>query len=223
MSQSYEVIFHNNQQWLRDKKEMNPEFFRELADGQNPDYLYIGCSDSRVTAEEMMGFGPGDVFVHRNVANIINGMDLNASSAIEYAVSHLKVKHIIVCGHYGCGGIKAAMLPEDYGSLTPWLRNVRDVYRLHQEELDAIDDKQRRYDRLVELNVQEQCLNVIKMSCVQERYLLDGYPIVHGWVFDLHSGQLIDLDIDFKAILADIKKIYDLTASEWVVNARKKG
>ena len=162
------------------------------------------------------------MFVHRNVANLVHGLDMNAASAIEYAVSHLKVKHIIICGHYNCGGIKAAMLPEDFGTMNPWLSNIHDVYRLHQEELDAIEDEHLRYDRLVELNVQEQCLNVIKMACVQERYLLDGYPIVHGWVFDLRTGRLIDLNIDFKNILADIQKIYDLTDSEWVVNARKK-
>ena len=222
MSQSYEVIFENNRKWLEQKKQQYSDYFKELADGQNPEYLYIGCSDSRVAAEGMMGLEPGEVFVHRNVANLVHGLDLNAASAIEYAVSHLKVKHIIICGHYNCGGIKAAMLPEDFGTMNPWLSNIRDVYRLHQEELDAIEDEHLRYDRLVELNVQEQCLNVIKMACVQERYLLDGYPIVHGWVFDLRTGRLIDLNIDFKNILADIQKIYDLTDSEWVVNARKK-
>lgn len=219
----YEVIFENNRKWQETKRQQCPDYFKELADGQNPEYLYIGCSDSRVAAEELMGFEPGDVFVHRNVANLVHGLDINVASAIEYAVSHLKVKHIIICGHYNCGGIKAAMLPEDLGAMNPWLRNIRDVYRLHQEELYAIEDEHLRYDRLVELNVQEQCLNVIKMACVQERYLLDGYPIVHGWVFDLRTGRLIDLNIDFKNILADIQKIYDLTDSEWVVNARKKG
>ena len=222
MSKSYEVIFENNQQWLETKKQQHPEYFTELSDGQNPDFLYIGCSDSRVVAEGLMGLEPGEVFVHRNVANLVNGLDLNTGSAIEYAVSHLKVKHIIVCGHYNCGGIKAAMVPEDMGPLNPWLRNIRDVYRLHRKELDAIADEDARYDRLVELNVQEQCLNIIKMACVQERYLLDGYPIVHGWVFDMRTGRLIDLDIDFENILADIQSIYNLTDSEWVVNARKQ-
>lgn len=125
MSKSYEVIFENNQQWLETQKQQHPEYFTELADGQNPDFLYIGCSDSRVVAEGLMGLEPGEVFVHRNVANLVNGLDLNAGSAIEYAVSHLKVKHIIVCGHYNCGGIKAAMVPEDMGPLNPWLRNRR--------------------------------------------------------------------------------------------------
>ena len=162
MSQSYEVIFENNRKWQETKRQQCPDYFKDLADGQNPEYLYIGCSDSRVAAEELMGFEPGDVFVHRNVANLVHGLDMNAASAIEYAVSHLKVKHIIICGHYNCGGIKAAMLPEDFGTMNPWLSNIRDVYRLHQEELDAIEDEHLRYDRLVELNVQEQCLNSSK-------------------------------------------------------------
>ena len=164
MSQSYEVIFENNRKWQETKRQQCPDYFKDLADGQNPEYLYIGCSDSRVAAEELMGFEPGDVFVHRNVANLVHGLDMNAASAIEYAVSHLKVKHIIICGHYNCGGIKAAMLPEDFGTMNPWLSNIRDVYRLHQEELDAIEDEHLRYDRLVELNVQEQCLNVIDLN-----------------------------------------------------------
>ena len=147
MSQSYEVIFENNRKWLEQKKQQYPDYFKELADGQNPEYLYIGCSDSRVAAEGMMGLEPGEVFVHRNVANLVHGLDLNAASAIEYAVSHLKVKHIIICGHYNCGGIKAAMKPQDLGSMNPWLRSIRDVYRLHQEELDAIEDGQRLSDR----------------------------------------------------------------------------
>lgn len=222
MSRSYEVIFENNQKWIDAKKQRQPDYFKELADGQNPDFLYIGCSDSRVSAEGLMGLEPGEVFVHRNVANLVHGLDMNAGSAIEYAVSHLKVKHIIICGHYNCGGVKAAMTAEDLGAMNPWLRNIRDVYRLHREELDAIADERQRYDRLVELNVQEQCLNVIKMACVQERYLLDGYPIVHGWVFDVRTGRLIDLNIDFEGIFADLQSIYNLTDSEWVVNARKE-
>lgn len=217
---NYQIIFKNNTDWAEAKKKQDPDYFQKLAQTQNPEYLYIGCSDSRVAAEELMGLEPGDVFVHRNVANLVNGIDLNASSAIEYAVSHLKVKHIIICGHYNCGGIRAAMTPRDMGIMNPWLRHIRDVYRIHQDELDQIQDESSRYDRLVELNVQEQCINVIKMSCVQQRYLEDGYPIVHGWVFDLRTGKLIDLNIDFTKILNDIQKIYDLTDTEWVVNGR---
>lgn len=221
MLRSYEEIFENNKKWVEKKLKENSNFFTELAETQNPDYLYIGCSDSRVTAEELMGVKPGEVFVHRNVGNIVNAIDLNAGAVIQYAVEHLRVKHIIVCGHYHCGGVKAAMIAQDLGLLNPWLRNIRDVYRLHQAELDTIEDEQKRYDRLVELNVQEQCINVIKMACVQERNIQEDYPVVHGWVFDLRNGNLIDLNINFKKILKDIQKIYDLTNSDWVVGKRK--
>ncbi|WP_372474020.1 carbonic anhydrase [Capnocytophaga sp. ARDL2] len=215
MSHSYKQIFENNKQWIEKKLGEDSNFFDKLAEGQSPEYLYIGCSDSRATAEELMGLKPGEVFVHRNIANVVNTLDMSSTAVIEYAVSHLKVKHIIVCGHYGCGGVKAAMTPQDLGLLNPWLRNIRDVYRLHKEELDAIQDEKARYNRLIELNVQEQCINVVKMACVQERYIQEHYPIVHGWVFDLKTGKLIDLEIDFEKILNDIQKIYDLTNTKW--------
>jgi carbonic anhydrase len=156
------------------------------------------------------------VFVHRNIANLVNNVDLNIMSVINYAVRHLGVKYIIICGHYNCGGVKAAMQPMDLGILNPWLRNIRDVYRLHQQELDNIQNDEARYKRLVELNVQEQAVNVVKTAAVQKSYLEKGYPIVAGWVFDLENGHLIDLDLDFKAILKDIQKIYNLTASTFV-------
>ena len=221
MKKSYEVIFENNKNWVESKLTEDKDFFKTLSASQTPDYLYIGCSDSRVSAEEMMGLKPGEVFVTRNVANVVNTLDMSATAVIQYAVEHLKVKHIIVCGHYGCGGVKAAMTPQDLGLMNPWLRNIRDVYRLHQTELDAIEDDQKCYDRLVELNVQEQCINVIKMAVVQEQYLVDEYPIVHGWVFDLKTGKIIDLEIDFESILKDIQKIYNLTNSEWVMSRKK--
>jgi carbonic anhydrase len=208
---SYEDLFENNRKWVEEKLKNNPNFFQDLSKDQNPDYLYIGCSDSRVTAEEIMGIGAGEAFVHRNVANLVNNVDLNVMSVINYAVRHLKVKHIIVCGHYGCGGVKSAMRSEDLGILNPWLRNIRDVYRLHKTELDAITDDQKRYNRLVELNVEEQCMNIIKTAAVQLSYLNGGFPIVHGWVFDMGSGKIIDLKVNFEQILEDIKDIYDLT------------
>jgi len=220
MAKSYEAIFENNKKWVESKIADNPEYFQDLAKTQTPEYLYIGCSDSRVTAEEMIGAKPGDVFVHRNIANVINTLDMSSTAVIQYAVEHLKVKHIIVCGHYNCGGVKAAMTSQDLGLLNPWLRNIRDVYRLHQEELDSIDED-KKYDRLVELNVQEQCINVIKMACVQERYILEEQPVVHGWVFDLRTGKIIDLEIDFEKILKDIQKIYNLTDSDWVMSRKK--
>ena len=208
---TYEMIFERNRKWVADMKAKDANFFDKLARDQTPDYLYIGCSDSRVPANEIMGLEPGDVFVHRNVANLVNNTDLNVMSVINFAVKHLNVKHIIVCGHYDCGGVKAAMTPKDMGLLNPWLRTIRDVYRMHHVELDAIADQRLRYNRLVELNVKEQATNVIKTASVQKAYQKQGFPIVHGWVFDLHTGILIDLDINFKAILKDIQQIYDLT------------
>ena len=208
---TYEQIFENNKKWVAQMKANDVDFFEKLARDQTPDYLYIGCSDSRVPANEIMGLEPGDVFVHRNVANLVNNTDLNVMSVINFAVKHLGVKHIIVCGHYDCGGVKAAMIPKDMGLLNPWLRTIRDVYRMHANELDGIKDERKRYNKLVELNVKEQATNVIKTASVQKCYQKTGYPIVHGWVFDLHSGILIDLNINFKAILKEIQKIYDLT------------
>lgn len=207
---SYEQIFENNRKWIAEKKATDASFFEKIARDQRPDYLYIGCSDSRVTAEEIMGVQPGEVFVHRNVANLVNSTDLNVMAVLNYGVRHLSVKHIIVCGHYNCGGVKAAMQAQDLGILNPWLRNIRDVYRLHRNELNAITDEAARYNRLVELNVQEQCVNVIKLASVQQAYNDHGYPIVHGWVFDMHTGLLIDLKLDFAHILHDIQEIYRL-------------
>ncbi len=204
-----EQIFANNKQWIAQKLAIDPAYFEKLAQGQSPEFLYIGCSDSRVTAEDLMGVQPGEVFVHRNIANLVNNVDLNVMSVLNYAVRHLKVKHVIVCGHYNCGGVKAAMQPADMGILNPWLRNIRDVYRLHKEELNAITDESARYDRLVELNVQEQCVNLIKTAAVQEAFNDRGLQ-VHGWVFDVHTGKLIDLKIDFEGILANIMEIYKL-------------
>ncbi|ASK28280.1 carbonic anhydrase [Neisseria chenwenguii] len=218
MIKTREDIFEHNREWAEQQLQNDPHFFDNLAASQNPDYLYIGCSDSRVTAEEMMGMQPGDVFVHRNIANMVNPLDINAASVVGYAVDYLRVKHIVVCGHYNCGGIKAAMQPRDYGALNPWLRNVRDIYRLHREELDAIEDETARYDRLVEINVQEQCVNIIKMAEVQKRYIHEHYPTVHGWVFDIRTGRLKDLQIDFEQILHNIQKIYDLTDGQWEVS-----
>jgi len=204
-----EEVFKNNEKWIAEKMAIDPDYFTELAKGQNPEFLYIGCSDSRVTAEDLMGIQPGQAFIHRNIANLVNNVDLSVISVLNYAVRRLKVNHIVVCGHYNCGGVKAAMQAEDMGILNPWLRNIRDVYRLHREELNKIDDEGLRYNRLVELNVQEQCVNLIKTAAVQEAYNERGLT-VHGWVFDIHTGRLIDLKIDFDAILKNIMEIYKL-------------
>ena len=209
--ENYRKLFANNLKWVQEMKSKDADFFEKLARDQTPEYLYIGCSDSRVPANEIMGLEPGDVFVHRNIANLVNNSDLNVLSVINYAIVHLKVKHIIVCGHYNCGGVKAAMIPKDMGILNPWLRNIRDVYRMHYTELQDIANEEDRYNRLVELNVLEQATNVIKTANVQKSYRATGYPIVHGWVFDLHTGVLKDLNINFEHILRDIQSIYDLT------------
>ena len=209
----YEHIFHNNRRWAEEQVRADPDYFVKLAREQRPDFLYIGCSDSRVPANQIMGLAPGDVFVHRNVANLVNNVDLNVMSVINYGVRHLNVKHIIVCGHYGCGGVRAAMQPKDLGILNPWLRNIRDVYRLHKGELDTYKDEVQRYDRLVELNVTEQCINIIKTAAVQQSFLDRGYPTVHGWVFDMRTGQLKDLEINFRETLRNIQEVYDLTGT----------
>lgn len=202
-------VFKNNEQWIAEKLTSDKNYFENLAKGQSPELLYIGCSDSRVTAEDIMGLRPGEAFVHRNIANLVNNVDLSVMSVINYAVRHLKVNHVVVCGHYQCGGVKAAMQSADLGILNPWLRNIRDVYRLHKDELNAIEDIEQRYDRLVELNVQEQCVNLLKTAAIQEAYKQRGL-IVHGWVFDIRTGKLIDLKIDFEKILKDIMEIYHL-------------
>ncbi len=212
---SYDEIFEKNRQWAKAKLGGDPEYFSKLAEGQQPEYLYIGCSDSRLPASEILGVEPGDVFVHRNVANVVANTDLNAAAVIDFAVVHLKVKHIIVCGHYDCGGVKAAMQAQDLGILNPWLRNIRDVYRLHKGELDAIPQENLRFERLVELNVVEQCINVIKIAAVQRSYLTQGHAVVHGWVFDLRTGLIKDLHINFEERLTAIQEIYNLTDTPW--------
>ena len=202
-------IFENNQNWIVEKLNQQPDYFKKLAEGQSPKILYIGCSDSRVTAEELMGASPGEIFVHRNIANMVISIDMNVMSVINYAVGALNVEQIIVCGHYGCGGVKAAMKPNDAGILNPWLRNIRDVYRMHKEDLNKIEDENERYNKLVEFNVQEQCLNVIKTAVVQKAYYERGLR-VYGWVFDIHTGKLIDLNIDFEKMMKETQEIYNL-------------
>ena len=202
-------IIENNKEWVAEKTGVDPEFFVNLAKGQSPKILYIGCSDSRVTAEEMMGVSAGEAFVHRNVANMVTSIDLNVMTVINYAVNVLKVEHVVICGHYGCGGVKAAMESADLGILNPWLRNIRDVYRIHREELNSIEDEEKRYERLVELNVQEQCVNTIKTAAVQKASRERNLK-VYGWVFDLKTGYLKDLDINFDKILSNIMEIYHL-------------
>ena len=202
-------VFRNNEDWVAVKLGTDKNYFNDLSKGQSPKILYIGCSDSRVVAEEIMGADPGDVFVHRNIANMVISNDLNAMSVIDYAVNHLKVEHVVVCGHYFCGGVKAAMDDGDLGILNPWIRHIRNVYYLHQEELDAKANEEKKYERLVELNVQEQCINVMKNESVQNAFYERGIK-VHGWVFDISTGKLIDLNIADEKNIKDLTRLYKL-------------
>lgn len=206
----YTRIFENNRRWVADKTRTDPEYFKRLSNGQTPEVLFVGCADSRVPANEIMGLEPGDVFVHRNVANLVINTDINAQSVLQYGIEELGVKHIVVCGHYGCGGVLGAMKSADMGGLNGWLREIRDVYRAHRDELDKIESMDARYARLVELNVYEQCVNVIKTAYVQRSYRKNGYPRVHGWVYALQDGMLRDLKIPFEDILEDVRRIYHL-------------
>ncbi|MCI0441850.1 carbonic anhydrase [bacterium] len=205
-----EKIFQNNKRWISKKLSDDSKYFEKLSAGQNPHFLYIGCSDSRVAAEELMGLKPGELFVHRNVANLVVGTDSNLNAVVQYAVEHLHVKHIIVCGHYECGGIKAALNPSDMGQLNSWLQTLRDVLRLHHLELNKIRNPQKRFDRLVELNVIEQCINIVKIDHVQRSWYKTKTPNVHGWVFDVRTGKLKDLNLKMGDVLGDMRSIYDL-------------
>lgn len=186
---SYEKLLLENKAWAAEIKKDDPQYFERLAQIQTPEFLWIGCSDSRVPANEITGTQPGEIFVHRNVANLVIHTDVNLLSVLDYAVMHLKVKHIIVCGHYGCGGVKASMTKHDFKYvLNMWLRNIKDVYRLHRDELEAINDEEQRCDRLVELNVQEQVMHLAKTSIVQRAWKERQAPHLHGWVYGLKDG-----------------------------------
>jgi carbonic anhydrase len=187
----FERLLLENKAWAAEQLNKDPEFFKRLADLQSPEVLWIGCSDSRVPANQITGTEPGEIFVHRNVANLVINTDVNVLSVLDYAVNYLKVKHVIVCGHYGCGGIKAAATKSDFKPvLNMWLRNIKDVYRLHRKELDDIQDMQLREDRLVELNVQEQVYNLAKTSIVQRCWRQENRPDLHGWVYGLKDGLI---------------------------------
>jgi carbonic anhydrase len=185
---SYQKLLVENKIWAADQVAKDPAYFSRLVDIQQPEFMWIGCSDSRVPANELTGSQPGEIFVHRNVANMVVHTDLNMLSVLQYAVEVLKVKHIIVCGHYGCGGVRAAMTQTSLGLINKWLRNIKDVYRIHREEVDAIVDKDKRANRLVELNVREQVMNLAKTSIVQSAWKKENRPDIHGWVYDLHDG-----------------------------------
>ncbi len=187
---SFEKLLLENKAWAHEKVEEDPDYFNRLAKIQTPEFLWIGCSDSRVPANEITGTQPGEIFVQRNIANMVVHTDFNLLSVLEYAVEHLHVKHIIVCGHYGCGGVKAAMGHHNLGIINKWVRNIKDVYRIHEQELLEIEEEEERVNRMVELNVQEQVLNLAKTSIVQKAWKYDQRPHLHGWVYGLNNGIL---------------------------------
>jgi len=188
-------LFDNNRKWAAKIKEADPDFFQKLSRQQKPEYLWIGCSDSRVPSNQIVDLMPGEIFVHRNIANVVIHTDVNCLSVIQYAVEVLKVKHIIVCGHYGCGGVQAALAKKSYGLIDTWLRHIKDVYRHHQESLDAISDEKNKLDRLCELNVMEQVANVCHTSIVQKAWNSGQQLSVHGWIYSIEDGILKDLNV----------------------------
>ncbi len=209
MSDFYKKILDNNKQWVENQLSIDPEYFKDLSRGQTPPLLWIGCSDSRVPANEIIGAKPGEVFVHRNIANMVVHSDMNMLSVLDYAVNVLKVKHIIVCGHYGCGGIKAAMENNSIGIIDNWIRHIKDVYRFHNIELDAIEDEGNRFNKFVELNVREQVLDLAKTSIVQSAWKNAQDLTVHGWVYGLNSGYVTDLNLNFNSN-EDLDDVYQL-------------
>ena len=209
MEKSYLRLLENNKNWVKEQLNLDPTYFEKLAKGQSPEYLWIGCSDSRVPANQITGTEPGEVFVHRNIANMVVHSDMNMLSVLSYAVEVLKVKHIIVCGHYGCGGVIAAMKNQQFGLIDNWLRHIKDVYRYHHVELDAIEDENERARRFVEVNVQEQVHDLGKTSIVQNAWRRNQPLHIHGWVYDINDGLINDLKVTFTCT-KDLHKVYHL-------------
>ena len=209
MENYYKSLLDNNKAWVADTLEQDPNYFDTLAQGQQPPVLWIGCADSRVPANQIIGAKPGEVFVHRNIANMVVHSDMNMLSVLDYAVNALQVKHVIVCGHYGCGGVKAAMGNTSIGVIDNWIRHIKDVYRLHQKELDTITDESNRFNRFVELNVIEQTLDLAKTSIVQNAWKNGQELHLHGWVYGLNSGLVIDLGVNFSCD-KDLDDVYQL-------------
>lgn len=209
MEKSYLRLLENNKTWVKEQLALDPNYFEKLSKGQSPEYLWIGCSDSRVPANQITGTEPGEVFVHRNIANMVVHSDMNMLSVLSYAVDVLKVKHIIVCGHYGCGGVIAAMKNQQFGLIDNWLRHIKDVYRYHHTELDAIEDENERARRFVEVNVQEQVHDLGKTSIVQNAWRRNQPLHIHGWVYDIKDGLINDLNVTFTCT-KDLHKVYHL-------------
>lgn len=209
MNDLYKQLIENNKKWVENKLSLDPDFFNKLAKGQQPPVLWIGCADSRVPANEIIGAQPGEVFVHRNIANMVVHSDMNMLSVLDYAVNALKVKHIIVCGHYGCGGVAAAMGNQSIGLIDNWIRHIKDVYRLHKDELNAIENESERFDRFVELNVTEQVFDLAKTSIVQGAWEKKQELQIHGWAYGVGSGIIKDLGVNFSND-SDLEEVYQL-------------
>ncbi len=198
MNKYYKQLIENNKNWVADNLKIDPDFFNKLADGQQPPLLWIGCADSRVPANEIIGARPGEVFVHRNIANMVVHTDMNMLSVLDYAVNVLKVKHVIVCGHYGCGGVQAALGNQQIGLIDNWIRHIKDVYRFHNEELSKIENEKEKFDRFVELNVVEQVMDLAKTSIIQNAWTNNQPLHIHGWVYDIKDGLIKDLGVNFE-------------------------
>jgi carbonic anhydrase len=214
--ESYKRLLLANKAWVKEKLDIRPDYFDRMANNQTPEFLWIGCSDSRVPAEEITGTEPGELFVHRNIANLVIHTDLNMLSVLQYAIEVLKVNHIIVCGHYNCGGVKNAMGHQSLGLINKWLRHIKDVYRFHAAELDAIKDENQRYQRLIELNVVEQLRNVAETSFVQRAWYFEGRPYLHGWVYDVKTGLLKEL-----SMMQPNSELYDIYRYDFSIERRK--
>ncbi|MFN7674752.1 carbonate dehydratase [Flavobacterium sp.] len=195
----YKKILDNNKKWVEDQVAIDKDYFKDLAKGQQPPLLWIGCSDSRVPANEIIGAKPGEVFVHRNIANMVVHSDMNMLSVLDYAVNVLKVKHVIVCGHYGCGGVKAAMGNQSIGLIDNWIRHIKDVYRLHEEYLNSFENEEDRFNKFVEINAQEQVFDLAKTSIVQGAWRNGQDLTLHGWTYGLNSGYVTDLGVNMSS------------------------
>ncbi len=210
MEKYYKKLIENNREWVANCLKKDPDFFNKLANGQQPPLLWVGCSDSRVPANEIIGAAPGEVFVHRNIANMVIHTDMSMLSVLDYSVNVLKVKHIIVCGHYGCGGVKAAMGNDHIGLIDNWIRHIKDVYRHHHQELNAIEEDSNRFDRFVEINVMEQVLDLAKTSIVQEAWRKDQPLQIHGWVYSVKDGLVKDLNVTLESN-QQLEEVYKLS------------
>lgn len=214
----YHQLLENNREWVSSKLQIDPHYFEKLSKGQSPPVLWIGCADSRVPANEITGTQPGEIFVHRNIANMVVHTDMSMLSVLDYAINVLDVKHVIVCGHYGCGGIRAALSHQQFGLIDNWIRHIKDVYRMHQKELESIYDPQERENRFVEINVMEQVYDLSKTSIVQNSWQTKNGPYLHGWVYDIRNGIIKDLELSMKdnSTMPDVYRFENPLADQWL-------